>query len=263
MSLKSLNFCSVTKTYDDVKILDNLTLSVDSGSIFGLVGPNGAGKTTTINCIADLVAINSGTIEILGRTIGCCGNEIKKRMGILFENNESLFIYLKGSEHLNFVGDVYGLNNKEKEERIKTLLEYFDLSDHKNKLIEEYSKGMKKKIAFASILLYNPEFIILDEPFEGLDILTIIKVKKLIKYLKEKGKTILITSHILSYIEDIADEVAIIDNGKIIFQAKTKNIRNKIKNNITNETYQSLEEIFIDLTVDKEKEQKIELSWLI
>lgn len=120
---------------------------------------------------------------------------------------------------------------------------------------------MKKKIALASLLIYNPDLYILDEPFDGLDIVTIIKVKKLIKLLKEKGKSILLTSHILSYIEDISDEVTIINHGKIIYQSKTKEIRKKIKYEITKETYNSLEEIFIDMTKEQEK-NKTSLSWL-
>lgn len=140
-------------------------------------------------------------------------------------------------------------------------MKYFELEEHRNKLIEEYSKGMKKKLAIASILLHNPELIILDEPFDGLDALTVSKVKKIIKLLREKGKTILITSHILSYIEDITDEVAIINKGKIIFQSETKDIRNKIKNELTKETYQSLEDVFLNLTTEKETAEKV-FSWL-
>lgn len=257
-----LKISSIIKKFGNIIALNNLSISINKGTIWGLIGPNGAGKTTTINCIADLLNVDSGKIEVFGQDLKNNGINIKRRTGILFENVESLFIYLTGEEHLNFVGDVYGLKKEEKKRRIEELFEFFELNDHRCKLIDEYSKGLKKKIAFASILLYDPEFIVLDEPFDGLDALTVIKIKKLIKSLKEKGKTILITSHILSYIEDITDEVAIINKGEIVFQSATKDIRNKIKNEITNETYQSLEEIFIDLTFEKDKEQKNELSWL-
>ena len=252
---------SLTKTFGKLKALDNLSLSIPCGVIWGLIGSNGAGKSTTINCITGLLNPDSGAINLFGKDFKVEEIEIKKRMGILYENTDDLFIYLKGEEHLHFVGKVYGLDKETIEKRIDDLFAYFDLESHRQMLIESYSKGMKKKIALASILLHDPEFIILDEPFEGLDILTIVKVKKLLLQLKAKGKTILITSHILSYIEDLSDKVAIIHKGKIVFQSETKELRNKIKNEITKETYRSLEDIFLDFTTEKENSDK-KLSWL-
>lgn len=256
-----LNINKVDKTFKETQALNNLDLSVNESSILGLVGPNGAGKTTLINCIAGLIEIDSGEIEIFDTKLKGDAIDIKKRMGFIFENTESLFMYLTGEEQLNFVADIYGLGKSVKQERVEELLDFFELEEHRNKLIEEYSKGLRKKLAFASILLYNPDLIILDEPFDGLDVFSVIKVKKLIKLLREKGKTILVTSHILSYIEDMADEIAIIHKGIIIYQSATKDIRNKIKNELTKETYQSLEEVFLDLTTEKELVEKT-LSWL-
>ncbi|HMN49721.1 MAG TPA: ABC transporter ATP-binding protein [Ignavibacteriaceae bacterium] len=251
----------VVKTFGSRRVLDDLTFNISSGIIFGLIGPNGAGKSTTINCIADLLNLDSGSIKIFGRELKENEIEIKKRLGILYENTDDLFIHLKGEEHLHFVGEVYGLDKDTIQKRLDELFDYFEIEAHRQMLIEKYSKGMQKKIALASILLHNPDFIILDEPFESLDALTIIKVKRLLNQLREKGKTILVTSHILSYIEDISDEVAIINKGKIVYQSATKDIRNKIRNEITNETYQSLEEIFLDVTQQNETEEKT-LSWL-
>jgi len=259
--MNTISINSLCKNFGSQVVLDNLNLTVKKGQIFGLIGPNGAGKTTTINCLADLLNFDSGKIEVFGQDLISKGVEIKKRFGILFENTESLFEYLKGEEQLQFVGEVYGLDKSTIETRIEELLEYFDLETFRWKSISEYSKGMKKKLALASILLYNPDLIILDEPFDGLDALTVLKVKDLIKTLKKNGKTILITSHILSYIEDITDEVAIIDKGKIVYQAATKDIRNGIKNELTNETYTSLEEVFLDLTTNRDMQGEA-LSWL-
>lgn len=129
-------------------------------------------------------------------------------------------------------------------------------------LISEYSKGMRKKIGLASILLHDPQFIILDEPFEGLDTLSIIKLKKLLRNLRSKGKTILITSHILSFIEDLSDEVAIINHGKIVFQSKAADIRLKIKDEVSKETYNSLEEIFISMVSGDNAEDDDLLPWI-
>ena len=135
------------------------------------------------------------------------------------------------------------------------------MDNFRNKLLDEYSKGMKKKIALASLLIYNPEFLILDEPFEGLDALTLVKVRKLFAILKKKNRTILLSSHILAYLEDLADEIAIINKGKIVYRANIKDIRNKIKDKVTHETYNSLEEIFIDMTGNQKDDEDL-LSWL-
>lgn len=259
--MNAIKITSLNKSFGHQVVLDNLNLKIEKGKVFGLIGPNGAGKTTTINCIADLLNFDSGKIEVFGQDLILNGVEVKKRFGILFENTESLFEYLKGEEQLQFVGQIYGLSRTEIETRMIELLEYFDLEIFRWKSISEYSKGMRKKLALASILLYNPDLIILDEPFDGLDTLTIIKLKKLLKHLKGKGKTVLITSHILSYIEDVTDEVAILNKGRIVYQSETKDIRSKVKNELTQETYQSLEEIFIDLTERKEENEKT-LSWL-
>ncbi len=259
--MKILEVDSLTKSYRKKVVVDDLTFSVSEGKVFGLLGPNGAGKTTTINCIFNLEDLDSGQIKIFGNELDENEIEIKKRIGILFENLENLFVQLKGEEQLNFTADIYAMESRLKQERIEQLLKFFQLEEHRGKLIDEYSKGMKKKIALASILLINPDFIILDEPFDGLDTLSVSKLKKLIRKLKENGKTILITSHILSYIEDVADEVAIINYGKLVYQSDTKDIRSKIKNEMTKETYSSLEDIFLDLTSEKDEEEQ-SLSWI-
>lgn len=256
-----LELKSLTKSYQNNKVIDNLDIVIYAPKIFGLIGKNGAGKTTIINCIADLIEFDSGEIKIFQKDISKDSISVKKEIGFLFENSENLFNDLRVEEHLDIIGEIYGVPRKVRTERIEELILYFELRDDSGKMIHSLSKGMKKKLILASILLYLPNLIILDEPFDGLDTLTVIKVKKLIKLLKEKGKTILITSHILSYIEDLADEVAIINKGKIVYQSETKDIRSKIKNEVTKETYQSLEEIFIDLTASKEENENT-LSWL-
>ena len=262
MQLNALEVNSINVSFGKFKALDKMDIKIQEGCIFGLTGPNGAGKTTTINCIANLIDTDEGLIKIFGEVLKEESINIKRRIGILFENTDDLFIYLKGEEYLQFVGEIYGLDKKTIRERSDRLFDYFEMDTHRFMLINEYSKGMKKKIALASILLHNPDLIILDEPFDGLDAITVVKLKSLLKLLKEKGKTILITSHILSYIEDLTDEVAIINKGKVVFQAKTREIRTKVKNALTNETYASLEEIFIDITKNDFEEKAVSLDWI-
>ncbi len=257
----ALRIQSLRKSFGNRVVLYNLELEINKGQIFGLIGPNGAGKTTTINCIAGLFNFDSGKIEIFGRDLITDRIEVKKNLGILFENTESLFEYLNGEEQLQFVGEIYGLDKATIKTRTYELFEYFNLDIFRWKSISEYSKGMRKKLALASILLYNPDLIIMDEPFDGLDTLTVKKIKELIKALKKNNKTILITSHILSYIEDVTDEVAIINNGKIIFKSPTNELRTKFRNSVTNEYYESLEEIFLDLTSNGEDDEKM-IGWL-
>jgi ABC-2 type transport system ATP-binding protein len=262
MQLNVLEIESIEISFGALKAIDKLSLQIPQGCIFGLIGPNGAGKTTTINCISDLIDYDSGVVKIFGKNLSDEGLYIKNKMGILYENTEDLFLYLTGEEYLEFTGEVYGLDKNIIKERINIVLDYLELDLYRFMLIDEYSKGMKKKIALASILLHNPDLIILDEPFDGLDALTVIKLKKLFIQLKEKGKTVLVTSHILSYIEDVTDEVAIINKGKIVYQSRTGDIRKKIKNEVSQETYQTLEEVFIDIVSEGEANKVKTLPWL-
>ena len=247
-----LKISSAVKYFEDNKALDGLDLSLESGTILGLVGPNGAGKTTTINVISSILKLDEGTVTIFDEDSIHSNIETKKRIGILYDN------YYAESKSF---GEIYGLDREIIEDRTDRLFRFFDLDNFRNKLLDEYSKGMKKKIALASLLIYNPEFLILDEPFEGLDALTLVKVRKLFAILKKKNRTILLSSHILAYLEDLADEIAIINKGKIVYRANIKDIRNKIKDKVTHETYNSLEEIFIDMTGNQKDDEDL-LSWL-
>ena len=262
MQLNILEIDSLEISFGGFKALDKLNLQIPEDCIFGLIGPNGAGKTTTINCITDVLDWDSGSVKIFGKDLSSEGLSIKRKTGILYENTDDLFLYLTGEEYLQFTGEIFGLDKNTIADRIDAVLQYFELDAYRFMLIDEYSKGMKKKIGLASIIMHNPDLIILDEPFDGLDTLTVVKLKNLLKILREKGKTVLITSHILSYIEDLTDEVAIIIKGKVVFQSKTNEVRTKLKNDLTNETYKSLEEIFIDLTQTQKDDETDKLDWL-
>ncbi len=250
----------LSKSYNNVMALNNVSLCISDNTIFGLLGPNGAGKSTLLNLILGFIKPSYGKIDISVPEQINNRFKVKDRMGIVSEILP-IFEGLTGVEQLRFVGRIFEMNEKLIKNRTDELFDYFNFNNARDQLISTYSQGMKRKIAFSSAIIHDPELLILDEPFENVDPVSRKKMKDTLKKIKNKGGTILITSHVLSEIEEYCDRVAIINKGKIVYQSETKDIRNKIKNEVTKETYQSLEEIFIDLTKDKE-EDDIMLSWL-
>ncbi|MHB9010799.1 MAG: ABC transporter ATP-binding protein [Ignavibacteriaceae bacterium] len=256
-----IEITDLSKNYNGLLALDKLTLSMPENSIFGFVGPNGAGKSTTLNILTGIILPTSGEVKILGYDLKKESIDIKKRIGVIPEIL-ALFDGLTGEEHLTFVGKVYGVKKNILPDRIKELLDFFDLTSAKDRLIETYSQGMRKKLAFAASIIHSPHVLFLDEPFENVDPISRKKMKGVLNKFKDRGKTVMITSHSLIELEDLCDVVAIINKGKIVFQSATKDIRSKIKNEITKETYQSLEEIFLDVTKNDEIGTEKDLSWL-
>jgi len=242
--------------------VENLNLSVNEKSIFGFIGPNGAGKSTTINIIARLVKKDEGKIYFCNDEIKDSDYEYKRYMGFVLER-PMYFDRLTAKEYLEFVSSMYDLDKEQKRKRVKELLDVFELADKQDEWIEKYSAGMKKKVSLATAIIHNPKLLILDEPLEGIDPVSAKRIKDIMKMMAQNGTSILISSHVLDTIEKLCDEIAIINKGKIVFQSKTGDIRNKVKNDLTKETYQSLEEIFIDVVSDKSEEKKEKkLSWL-
>lgn len=256
-----IKIIDLSKNYNGLLALDKLTLSITESSILGFVGPNGAGKSTTLNILTGIILPTSGEIKILGYDLKKKSIDIKKRIGVIPEIL-ALFDGLTGEEHLTFVGKVYGVKKNILPTRIKELIDFFDLTSAKDRLIESYSQGMRKKLAFAASIIHSPDVLFLDEPFENVDPISRKKMKEVLNKFKDKGKTVMVTSHSLIELEDLCDEVAIINKGKLVFQSATKDIRSKIKNKITKEAYQSLEEIFLDITKHDGIEKVKELSWL-
>ncbi len=255
---------SISKKYLFTKqyAVDNLNLLVDEKCIFGFLGPNGAGKSTTINIIARLVRKDAGKIYFCNEEIKDGDYEYKRYIGFVLER-PMYFDRLTGKEYLEFVGSMYDLDKEQKKKRVKELLDVLELAEKQDEWIEKYSAGMKKKVSLAAAIIHNPKLLILDEPFEGIDPVSAKRIKDILKSMVKNGTSVLITSHVLDTIEKLCDEIAIINKGKIVYQSKTEDMRNKVKNELTQETYQSLEEIFIDVVSDKtEKKMEGKLSWL-
>lgn len=193
--------------------LENLNLTVEEGQIFGLLGPNGAGKTTTIKILMGLHFPTAGTAKIMGRPLGDLA--VKSQIGFLPEN-PFFYDYLTGQEFLEFYGQLYGMDRARRRRRIPELLEQVGLRDAGNVPLRGYSKGMLQRVGLAQALLNDPKLVILDEPQSGLDPFGRKEVRDLILRLKDDGKTVMFSSHILGDAEMICDRVGILHQGKLI-----------------------------------------------
>jgi ABC-2 type transport system ATP-binding protein len=195
-----------------VVAVDHISLDVEQGEIFGLLGPNGAGKTTTIKCILSLIHPDSGDIELLGDKIP--SHRAKRKIGFLSEN-PYVYDFLSGREYLIFSAKLFGMNAVAAEKKAQEMLALFRMEEAADRQLKKYSKGMLQRIGLAQALINDPELLILDEPMSGLDPVGRKEVRDLLLTLKQKGRTILFSSHILSDAEMICDRVAILVNGKV------------------------------------------------
>ena len=212
------------KVYGNKAAVDGLSLTVPRGCFFGFLGPNGAGKSTTIRMLTGLIPPNSGSIELLGMPMPTAGLEIKKRIGLV-PDESLLFDRLTGSEFLEFVGRMYGLARPVARERAQGLLGLFELEESGRKLIAEYSKGMRKRVAMAASLIHHPELFLMDEPFEGVDAVGARLMKDILVDQVQRGATVFLTSHVLEVVERLCDRVAIIHEGKIVTEGTLDELR--------------------------------------
>jgi len=213
------------KTYGLKPAVDGVTLEVPRGSFFGFLGPNGAGKSTTIRMLTGLIPPDSGTIEILGYRMPAEELPIKRRIGLV-PDESLLFDRLSGAEFLEFVGRMYGLPRPTAIERAKGLLDLFQLQADR-KIIGEYSKGMRKRVAMAASLIHHPELFLMDEPFEGVDAVGARLMKDILLEQVRHGATIFLTSHVLEVVERLCDRVAIINEGKLVREGSMSELRDE------------------------------------
>src|SRR5437868_1655572 len=215
---------NLRKMYGNKAAVDGLNLEVPRGSFFGFLGPNGAGKSTTIRVLTGLIPPTSGSIELLGLPMPEQEIEIKKRIGLV-PDESLLFDRLTGAEFLEFVGRMYGLARPVAQERAGELLELFELGDQPRKLIAEYSKGMRKRVAMAASLIHRPELFLMDEPFEGVDAVGARLMKDILLDQVSHGATIFLTSHVLEVVERLCDHAAIINEGRIVAEGSMDDLR--------------------------------------
>ena len=232
---------NVSKSYKKGnKIIDNISLKINNGEIFGFIGLNGVGKTTTIKMMTGILEIDEGDILIDGKSIIKDSIEAKKQIGLV-PDNPDMFLKLKGIEYLNFIADCYNVSTEERTKRIAKLAKEFEIYDELENRIESYSHGMRQKIIIIGVLLHNPQNWILDEPITGLDPKSSFDLKSLMKEHAKQGKTVFFSTHILEIAEKLCDRIAIINKGQIIFVGTFEELQNKYGNK------KSLEEIFLKI----------------
>lgn len=232
----------ISKSYNkgSVKAVDNLTLNIRRGEIFGFLGPNGAGKTTTIKMIIGLLNPDQGNIKVAGFDMAANPLDAKMNIGYVPDNPE-LYERLTGTEYLNFMGDVYKVPAGERKSRIQQYLEMFELKDAASDLIKSYSHGMKQKIALTGALMHNPAVWILDEPMVGLDPKSAHLLKEQMRDHCDKGNTVFFSTHVLEVAEKLCDRIGIINKGKLVAIGTMDELRQ-------GDNADSLENIFLELT---------------
>jgi len=212
------------KLYGDRAAVDGLSLRVPRGCFYGFLGPNGAGKTTTIRMLMGLAPPTTGVIEILGLPMPERAIEIKGRIGLV-PDESLLFDHLTGAEFLEFVGRMYRLERSVARERTRELLALFELSGEPRKLITDYSKGMRKRLAMAASLIHRPDLFLMDEPFEGVDAVGARLMKDILLDQVRRGATVFLTSHLLEVVERLCDRVAIIHQGRLVMDGAMSDLR--------------------------------------
>ncbi|HEY7392525.1 MAG TPA: ABC transporter ATP-binding protein [Bryobacteraceae bacterium] len=246
----AIRITNLVKRYRNSLAVENLSLSVPRGSMFGFLGPNGSGKSTTIGCLTGLLDPTAGTVEILGGRFTAESADLKRRMGVMPETL-GLFDPLYAHEFLTFVARMYGLEEREVQQRVEELLTALELTDS-GKSLAEYSTGMRKRVSFAAAVIHSPEVLFLDEPFESIDPAGVALLKQWLRRFTERGGTVFITSHVLETVERLCDRVAIINKpGKLMWHGDITVLAHGGAVQFDAREFDSLEKLFLHLTGEK------------
>ena len=222
-----LTIKNLRKRYGNFQALDGLNLEVADGELFGFVGPNGAGKTTTLKILAGLLVPDEGEVEIGGLDVYSDGKELRRRIGYV-PDFFGVYDNLKVSEYMEFFASCYGINGLKARTRYMTLLEQVGLEDKVNFYVDGLSRGMKQRLCLARALIHDPSLLVMDEPTSGLDPRTRFEFKEILKELREQGKTILISSHVLSELSELCTDIGIIDQGKMVLSGSMEAILRRV-----------------------------------
>lgn len=226
----------LTKIYGDKKAVDDLSLSIAAGEIYGFIGHNGAGKTTTLKSVVGILRFDSGEIKIDGISVSDDPIACKKQLAYI-PDNPDLYDFMTGIKYLNFIADIFGIEQKTREERIKAYAEKFEIANDLAQPIASYSHGMKQKLAIIAAWIHAPKLIIMDEPFVGLDPKASFLLKEMMHETCNNGGAIFFSTHVLDVAEKLCDKIAIIKNGKLIKTGTTEEVKGD----------ESLESVFLEL----------------
>lgn len=230
----------LTKTYGDKRAVDDLSLHIAPGEIYGFIGHNGAGKTTTIKSCCGILGFDSGEITIGGVSMKENPLVCKSKLAYI-PDNPDLYDFMTGIQYLNFVADVFGVPADERQKKIRELADAFEITDALAEVISSYSHGMKQKLAIISALIHSPKLIIMDEPFVGLDPKASHLLKQLMRKICDDGGAIFFSTHVLEVAEKLCDKIAIIKNGKLIQSGTVEEVKGDT----------SLEDVFLELEEEK------------
>ncbi len=251
---------ALRRTFAGLVAVDGLNLRVERQQFYGFLGPNGAGKSTTIKMLTGLLRPTSGEIRILGMDLAQNSVAVKSRIGVVPEGL-ALFERLTGAQLLNFVGRMYGLDRDMAAERTSELLEFMDLKDSADKLVADYSHGMKKKTALAAAVIHGPAVLFLDEPFEGMDAVAATTLKRLLQRFISHGGTIFLTSHVLEVVERLCTHIGIVRQGRLVASGSLEDLRAGVRLAGDEQATLTLEEIFLQVVGGRKQDAEV-LSWL-
>ena len=227
---------NLTKKFGDKTAVDNLSLHIQKGEIYGFIGHNGAGKTTTLKSVVGILQIDSGNIFIDGINIKENPIECKKKLAYI-PDNPDLYDFMTGIKYLNFIGDIFAVPSDERGRQIAKYADAFELTANLGQSIQSYSHGMKQKLALIAALMHSPKLIIMDEPFVGLDPKSSHTLKQIMREHCDNGGAIFFSTHVLEVAEKLCDKVAIIKEGKLIVSGTMEEVKGN----------ESLEEVFLEL----------------
>jgi ABC-2 type transport system ATP-binding protein len=251
MTMLAVETDGLTRLFDGTPAVVDLALRVPVGAFYAFLGPNGAGKSTTMKLLTGLLAPTAGSACVLGHDVGRDPLDVKAAIGVV-PDGLNLFERLTGAEQLRIHGQLYGLARREAARRASELLEALELTPHANKVVQDYSHGLKKKLALGCALIHGPRLLFLDEPFEGIDALAVGGIRRMLQELVSSGTmTIFLTSHVLEVVERLATHVGIIHRGRLVVQGALDEVR----------ATGTLEDTFLR-AVGEERTPPHRLSWL-
>jgi ABC-2 type transport system ATP-binding protein len=237
----------LTKHFGSLEAVRDLSLTIESGELFGFLGPNGAGKTTTVRMLVGLLQPTAGTAIVAGHDVLEEPLEVKRSVGYLAEV-PYLYEKLTGAEFLRFVGGLYGLSDSESDERAERLLDLFDLAEKRDQLVQGYSRGMRQKLGLSAALLHEPQVLLLDEPLAGFDPRSAARAKEVLRGLCSRGVAVMMCTHVLEIAERVCDRIGILDEGRLIAVGTMEELRRQAHS----AAGATLEELFLRLTGDAE-----------